>query len=167
VGESGNVVEITTRVRFPETDRYDTAHHSHYFTWFEMGRVEYLRACGLTISDFDAAGIFIVLRECSAKLLAPIRYDDEIVIRTRLAELTPLTIRFAYEGEDYVFARATRSVAIVAKGDGRLLATGATLNVPVQGASVGELALPGTAATTSGKLVKLPAELLEAIGRMS
>lgn len=151
MGETGHVVEVETRVRFPETDRYDTVHHSHYFTWFEMGRVEYLRACGLTIGDFDAAGIFIVLRECAAKLLAPIRYDDEIVIRTRLAELTPITIRFEYE--------------IVAKSDGRLLATGATLNVPVRRARVAEAVPPGTAVNASGKLVKLPAELLEAMGR--
>lgn len=131
-----HVVAVETRVRFPETDRYDTVHHSHYFTWFEMGRVEYLRACGLTIADFDATGVFIVLRECSAKLVAPIRYDDEIVIRARLVELTPIKIGFAYE--------------IVAKGDGRRLATGTTLNVSVNAA---------------GKITKMPARLLEAMGR--
>jgi acyl-CoA thioester hydrolase len=131
-----NVVEVETRVRFPETDRYDTVHHSHYFTWFEMGRVEYLRACGLTIADFDAAGVFIVLRECSAKLVGAIGCDDEIVIRARLVELTPIKIGFEYE--------------IVAKGDGRRLATGTTLNVSINAA---------------GKITKMPARLLEAMGR--
>ena len=136
--EKQNVVEVETRVRFPETDRYDTVHHSHYFTWFELGRGEYLRACGLTIGDFDAAGIFIVLRECSAKLLGPIRYDDEIRIRARLVELTPITIGFEYE--------------ILGKNDGRRLATGKTLNVPVD---------------ASGKLTKMPLHLLDAMSRES
>jgi len=136
VTEKRNVVEVETRVRFPETDRYDTVHHSHYFTWFELGRIEYLRACGLAIRDFDAAGIFIVLRECAAKLLEPIRYDDELVIRARLVELTPLKIGFEYE--------------ILAKNDGRRLATGTTLNVAVN---------------ASGKLAKMPAHLLDAMRR--
>lgn len=131
-----DVVEVATRVRFPETDRYDTVHHSHYFTWFELARTEYLRACGLTIHDFDEAGLFIPVRECSAKLVAPIRYDDEIVIRGRLVELTPIKIGFAYE--------------IVAKGDGRRLATGTTLNVSINAA---------------GKITKMPARLLEAMER--
>ena len=136
--EKRSVVEVETRVRFPETDRYDTVHHSHYFTWFELGRIEYFRACGLAIQDFDAAGISIVLRECSAKLLGPIRYDDELLIRARLVELTPIKIGFEYE--------------ILAKNDGRRLATGKTLNVPVNAA---------------GKLTKLPAHLLEAMCRES
>ncbi len=130
-----HAVEVETRVRFPETDRYDVAHNSCYFTWFELARTEYLRACGLTIHDFDEAGVFIPVRECSAKLVAPVRYDDEIVIRGRLVELTPIKIGFAYE--------------IVAKGDGRRLATGATLNVSVNAA---------------GTIAKMPARLLEAMG---
>jgi acyl-CoA thioester hydrolase len=130
------VVEVETRVRFPETDRYDVAHNSCYFTWFELARIEYLRACGLAIRDFDAAGILIPLRECSAKLVAPVRYDDEIVIRGRLVELTPIKIAFEYE--------------IVAKDDGRVLATGATVNVSVN---------------ASGKITKMPGHLLEAMRR--
>ena len=127
-------VEVETRVRFPETDRYDTVHHSHAFTWFEMARIEYLRACGLTIGDFDAAGVFIVVRECSAKFIGPVRYDDELIVRARLVELTPIKIGFEYE--------------IAAKDDGRLLATGTTLNVPVN---------------ASGKITKLPSHLLDAL----
>lgn len=131
--DEAGAVEVHTRVRFPETDRYDVAHNSVYFVWFELARVELLRACGLTIHDFDAAGILIPLRECSAKLLAPIRYDDEIVIRARLTELSPLKIGITYE--------------ILAKDSARPLATGATLNVSVN--------------ATTGRPTKLPPALLD------
>ena len=132
------VIEVEARVRFGETDRYDVAHSSCYLTWFELARVELLRACGLTIRDFDEAGVLIPVREFSAKLLAPIRYDDLIVIRARLTELTPLKIAITYE--------------IVAKGDDRTLATGTTLNVSVS--------------ATTGRPTKLPALLLDALRRV-
>ena len=67
-------------------------------------------------------------------MLAPIRYDDELIIRARLTELTPIKIGFNYE--------------IAAKADGRLLATGASLNVSIN---------------ASGKITKLPPTLLDAI----
>jgi acyl-CoA thioester hydrolase len=133
VPDKAGAVEVHTRVRFPETDRYDVAHNSVYFVWFELARVELLRRCGLTIRDFDAAGVLIPLRECSAKLLAPIRYDDQIVIRARLTELTPLKIGITYE--------------IVAGDNGRTLATGTTLNVSVNAAT--------------GRPTKLPAALFD------
>lgn len=140
------VVEVEARVRFGETDRYDVAHSSCYLTWFELARVELLRACGLTIRDFDEAGVLIPVREFSAKLLAPVRYDDLIVIRARLTELTPLKIAISYE--------------IVAKGDAgwtelaevRTLGTGTTLNVSVS--------------ATTGRPTKLPAALLDALRRV-
>ena len=133
-----NAIEVEVRVRFGETDRYDVAHSSSYLTWFELARVELLRAAGLTIHDFDSAGVLIPVRECSAKLLAPIRYDDVILIRARLSELTPLKIGISYE--------------IVSKDGGRQLATGATLNVSVN--------------AQSGRPTKLPAGLFSPLERV-
>ena len=37
---------IDIRVRYQETDGQGRVHHANYFTYFEMGRVEMLRAAG-------------------------------------------------------------------------------------------------------------------------
>ncbi|MBN1918676.1 MAG: acyl-CoA thioesterase [Verrucomicrobia bacterium] len=139
----GGIVEVEVRVRFGETDRYDVAHSSCYLTWFELARVELLRACGLTIRDFDQAGVLIPVREFSAKLLAPIRYDDLIVVRARLAELTLLKIGISYE----IVARD--EVGSTELAEVRMLATGTTLNVSVN--------------TATGRPTKLPAALFDAL----
>ncbi len=43
-----NEHEITFRVRYPETDGMGVVHHSRYFQYFEMGRVELLRAISIS-----------------------------------------------------------------------------------------------------------------------
>ena len=37
------LITVTEKVRFVETDAMGVAHHSNYFRWFEMGRVEFLK----------------------------------------------------------------------------------------------------------------------------
>jgi acyl-CoA thioester hydrolase len=49
--ENTGMIEIITRVRMAETDLMQVAHHANYFRWFEMARVEYLRARGLVLKD--------------------------------------------------------------------------------------------------------------------
>ena len=45
------MLAIRDRVRYVETDMMAVAHHSNYLKWFEMGRVAYLRACGVLMMD--------------------------------------------------------------------------------------------------------------------
>ena len=35
------LITVTEKVRFVETDAMGVAHHSNYFRWFEMGRVDH------------------------------------------------------------------------------------------------------------------------------
>ncbi len=48
--------EIQIRVRYQETDAQGRVHHSNYVNYFEVGRVEMLRASGRTYRDLEAAG---------------------------------------------------------------------------------------------------------------
>ena len=41
------MITIRDKVRFVETDMMGVVHHANYLRWFEMGRVAYLRACGI------------------------------------------------------------------------------------------------------------------------
>lgn len=88
----------STRVRYPETDRMGVAHHTHHFTWFELGRTEWMREAGCPYGELeDGAGLFFPVVEAGASFRAPARYDEELTITTRLVEVTGVTVRFEYE----------------------------------------------------------------------
>jgi acyl-CoA thioester hydrolase len=46
-------------VRYPETDRDGVAHHTHYFVWFEIGRMSRCEA-GCSYGELeDGEGVFL------------------------------------------------------------------------------------------------------------
>ncbi|MHC4661381.1 MAG: acyl-CoA thioesterase [Planctomycetota bacterium] len=85
------------RVRYSETDRMDVVYYSRYFEYFEVGRAEYMRACGTAYSDLEEQGIRLAVVEASAKYRAPARYDEEIRIRTRITDVKKTRVRFEYQ----------------------------------------------------------------------
>ena len=87
-------------------------HHSRYWVYFEIGRTELLRKQGVPYRDLEEAGVFFVVAKCSAKFLAPVRYDDELTLTTRVEKMGAASIDHAYE--------------LRRKGNGALLATAAT-----------------------------------------
>ena len=89
--------EITIRVRYAETDAMGFLHHSHYFTYFEMGRTELFRAQGGDYRKLDESGYFLVVAEIRCKFRAPARYDDVLTLRTTLAHLSPVKMEHEYE----------------------------------------------------------------------
>ena len=102
----------TMRVRFVETDLMGIVHHGSYFTYFEHGRVEWLRARGVTYADWASKGIHLPVVEAHAEYKSPARFDDELVIETVLAELRSHSMKFAY--------RIERGGKLVATGYTRL-----------------------------------------------
>jgi acyl-CoA thioester hydrolase len=92
-----NVREVRLRVRYHETDQGGVVYHSNYLYYFESGRTEFMRDAGVRYRDLEEAGHFLVVAEASLKYRASARYDDEITVQTRVTELTPVTVRFAYE----------------------------------------------------------------------
>src|ERR1700743_3254199 len=45
--------ETTVRVRYGETDQMGVVYYGNYLTWFEVGRVEYLRDRGMTYKEME------------------------------------------------------------------------------------------------------------------
>jgi acyl-CoA thioester hydrolase len=109
-------VETRLRVRYAETDQMGVVYHANYLVWMEVGRVEFWRASGLRYRDMERDdGILLVVAEANCRYQAPAFYDEEIVVRTRLADANPRMVRFEYE--------------LVAADDQRVLATGYTKHV--------------------------------------
>jgi acyl-CoA thioester hydrolase len=90
-------VESRLRVRYKETDQMGIAHHANYVVWFEIGRTDLCRATGFPYSEIERRGYILVVSEVQCRYRIPYRYDDEVVIRTHVAEMGSRIIRFAYE----------------------------------------------------------------------
>lgn len=88
---------IPVRVRYVECDPMGVAHHASYLPWLEMGRTELLRTSGVTYGQMEAEGFFLVITRCEVKYRRPIRYDDVIEVRTKVAGGSRIKIKHEYE----------------------------------------------------------------------
>jgi acyl-CoA thioester hydrolase len=110
--------ETRVRVRYAETDQMGVVYHSNYLIWFEVGRVEFIRQLGLDYKSMEREeGCGIAVVDVSVRYKAPARYDDELVVQTRLIAARGVLIRFGYR--------------IVREADGVLLCEGETVHVVV------------------------------------
>jgi len=108
--------ETTIRVRYVETDQMGVVYHSHYLIWIEVGRVELLRQMGFTYKQMEREDdCYIAVADVKCRYKSPARYDDQIVVRTRLQRVRPSLIHFGYE--------------IRRCSDGTLLAEGETVHL--------------------------------------
>ena len=116
--------ETRLRVRYAETDQMGVVYHSNHLIWFEVGRVELMREMGFSYRDMERDdGRFIAVAEVTCRYRAPVFYDDEIVIRTRLKTVRESVVVFSYE-----LVRAD-SRALVAEGETTHIVTDSKMKV--------------------------------------
>jgi acyl-CoA thioester hydrolase len=84
------------RVRFADTDAQGIAHNSRYLVWFEVARVEYLRAFAGGYQALRDHGIEAIVLESFCRYLLPARFDDELVLHTRCLGLRGARFRYEY-----------------------------------------------------------------------
>jgi acyl-CoA thioester hydrolase len=89
--------DIKLRVRYADTDTMKVVYYANYLVWFESGRVELLRSRGIVYRDIEEMGVFIPVVEVQANYKAPARFDDELLVRTRVAKVGKTSIRFENE----------------------------------------------------------------------
>ncbi len=108
---------IVIRVRYPETDAMGYLHHSRFLQYFEMGRIELLRANGHRYGDIERQGIYFVVVKVECRYKAPARYDEELSLRTRIKRQTHVRLDHEYElrrGET-IIAEGSSTIACVDK----------------------------------------------------
>lgn len=85
------------RVRYADTDAMGVVYYANYLTYFEIGRVELLRAAGTDYRSIEAGGAVAAVTRADCRYLAPARFDDLLAISTRAAGLGRASMRFEYE----------------------------------------------------------------------
>jgi acyl-CoA thioester hydrolase len=99
-------------------------YHSNHLIWFEVGRVELLRQLGFSYRDMEREdGCFIAVAEVKCRYRAPVYYDDEVVVRTRLRNVRESVVHFGYE-----LVRAD-SGALLAEGETTHIVTDSNMKV--------------------------------------
>ena len=86
----------TLRVRYGETDQMGYCYYGNYAQYFEVGRVEALRAIGMSYKSLEEMGIMLPVSEFSVKYKVPARYDDALTILTKVAQIKGPRIVFDY-----------------------------------------------------------------------
>jgi acyl-CoA thioester hydrolase len=85
------------RVRYAETDQMGVVYYANYFVWCEIGRVEFLRQLGFTYRMMEVEDeCMLPVVEASCRYKSPARYDDEVVLETRVTGLRQHVIKFGY-----------------------------------------------------------------------
>ncbi|WP_339060133.1 thioesterase family protein [Tepidibacillus marianensis] len=108
-------VETAIRVRYQETDKMGVVYHANYFVWFEVSRTEMVRQLGVDYRKLEEIGLYLPVIDVNCQYKVSAKYDDEIIIRSRIIEYSRLRLTMEYE--------------VIRKEDHQLLATGKTKHV--------------------------------------
>jgi acyl-CoA thioester hydrolase len=90
----------TIRVRYAEADPMNVVYYGNYAQYFEVGRVESMRALGLSYKTMEEMGIMLPVVELNIKYLRPAKYDDLLTIKSQIRTL-PTDHRIQFDQEIY------------------------------------------------------------------
>jgi acyl-CoA thioester hydrolase len=80
------------RVYYEDTDAQGVVYYANYFRFMERARTEWLRALGVDQPKlmYEERRIFVVT-ETKAEFIVPARFNDELIVTARLANLARAT----------------------------------------------------------------------------
>jgi len=92
-----DTADVGIRVRYAETDQMGVAYYANYLVWFEVGRSEFCRERGFRYVDLEALGYRLVVTDVHCRYRSSARYDETVIVRTRLKDANKRMITFGYE----------------------------------------------------------------------
>jgi acyl-CoA thioester hydrolase len=103
------------KVRYAETDQMGVAYYANYLIWFEVGRSQFCNDRGFSYRDMEReTELYLMVAEANCRYRTPARYEDDLIVRTRIDEVTRRTVVFGYE---------------ITRADGASVAVGETTHV--------------------------------------
>ncbi len=99
------------RIYYEDTDFSGAVYHAAYLKFFERGRTEALRECGVSHTELLARGepLAFAVRKMAVEWIVPARIDDLLTVKTRF--LAARGARLALEQEIW------REDALIARAD--------------------------------------------------
>jgi acyl-CoA thioester hydrolase len=93
----GSWHEQSLRVRYEETDTMGVVYYAKFFVWMEVGRVSLLRDMGFGYAEWVKQELQFPVVQAQADYRASARFDDEVLVKTRIATIGNSSIRFENE----------------------------------------------------------------------
>ena len=81
-------------MRYQETDRMGIVYHANYLSYFELGRVEWLRNKGLDYARLEDSGVLLPVVNVSISYKAPASYDQLLSVETELVKIGGASLAF-------------------------------------------------------------------------
>lgn len=108
--------EYVVRVYPHHTDYGGVVWHGTYLMWLEAARVEYLQSMGVNYADLVLQGCELPVMELSLRYHRAVNLGEEIIVKTRLKELTGVRMNWDYriESADGQQLYLTAKVTLVA-----------------------------------------------------
>ena len=107
---SDNVYRLPIRIYYEDTDFSGVVYHAAYLKFFERGRTEALRACGVHHSELLAREepLAFAVRRMTTEWLIPAKIDDMLEVRTRFVSAKGARMMLSQEmwRDDVLLARA-------------------------------------------------------------
>ena len=90
--------ELTTeiRVRYPDCDPMGVVHHSRYYIYFEIARMELYRKNGGNYNEMESSGEFFVVVNSECKYLKSAHFDDLLQVTVKIVRITRVKILQEY-----------------------------------------------------------------------
>lgn len=71
-------------------------YYANYLHYFEVGRAEFFREFLTPFTDYIKRGLYLAVTETAVRYHKPARYDDWMVIETRLTRLGRASLKMSY-----------------------------------------------------------------------
>ncbi|MEL6359501.1 MAG: tol-pal system-associated acyl-CoA thioesterase [Pseudomonadota bacterium] len=116
------------RVYYEDTDFSGVVYHARYLHFFERGRTEALRACGVHHSEMltRSEPLAFTVRNMSIDWIIPARIDDILDVSTRFEEVRGarmLLTQLMHRGEDLISRAKVEAACMNLEGKPRRVPT--------------------------------------------
>lgn len=89
--------ETQIRVRYADTDQMGYVYYGNYAAYYEIARVESLRALGVSYKIVEEEGVIMPVLENYSKYIAPALYDELLTIHVIIKSMPGVRVKFHYE----------------------------------------------------------------------
>ncbi|NLJ81336.1 MAG: acyl-CoA thioesterase [Firmicutes bacterium] len=92
------IYQTSLQVRYAETDQMGVVYHANYLIWFELGRTALVDSLGLDYLRLeDEEGILSPVIKAELSFLKPVRYGDQVTVKTWVDAYDGLRVTYGYE----------------------------------------------------------------------
>ena len=109
------IYRLPIRVYYEDTDMGGIVYYANYLKFIERGRSEWVREIGLDQHEMKAEGVVFAVRRVEADYLGSARLDDELVVETRVANVTAARLvmeQWVKRGEEVLFHAMVTAVCM-------------------------------------------------------